>query len=185
MLGENWLIFTLKPKLELDAETLILHSGPKVLCFVVPFYKYLWFWYQTEIGFEKVYAVIWPVLEITSLNALLLPVLLCFSHISQFSLGKFQKMGSGSNSQLVPHVLNFLHINPKWFNAFESWKSLGTNCELATESNLWFFTILTLKKGAKTGKSQRVLKALIVLIFEKFQLSASQNNLKFVVGASW
>ena len=47
------------------------------------------------------------------------------------------------------------------------------------------FSILTLKKGAKTGKSQRVLKALIVLIFEKFQLSASQNNLKFVVGASW
>ena len=48
-----------------------------------------------------------------------------------------------------------------------------------------FFSILTLKKGAKTGKSQRVLKALIVLIFEKFQLSASQNNLNFVVGALW
>ena len=82
------------------------------------------------------------------------PVLLCFSHISQFSLGKFQKMGIGSNSQLVPHVLKFLHINPKWFNAFESWKSLGTNCELATESNLWFFTILTLKKGAKQVKAR-------------------------------
>ena len=68
MLGENWLIFALEPKLELDAETLILHSGPKFLCFVGPFYKYLWFWYQTKIGFEKNYAMIWPVLEITPLK---------------------------------------------------------------------------------------------------------------------
>ena len=119
------------------------------------------------------------------LNTLLLPVLLCFSQFSQFSLGEFQKWGSGFNSQLVPHVLNYFHINPKWDYAFKSWKSLGTNCELATEWNLWSFTILTLKKGAKTGKSQRVLKALIVLIFEKFQLSASQNNLNFVVRALW
>ena len=93
-------------------------------------------------------------------------------------------MGSGSNSQLVPHVLNFLHINPKLDNAFESWKSLGTNCELARESNLWFFTILTLKNGAKTGKSKRVLKASHVFLFEKFQLFASQNNLNIVLEAS-
>ena len=119
------------------------------------------------------------------LNPLLLPVLLCFSQISQISLEKFHKRDSGFNSQLVPHVLNYFHTNPKWDNAFESWKSLGTNCELATKWNLWSFTILTLKKGAKTGKSQRVLKALIVLIFEKFQLSASQNNLNFIVGALW
>ena len=38
--GENRLIFALEPKLELDAETLVLHSGPKFLCFVVHFYKY-------------------------------------------------------------------------------------------------------------------------------------------------
>ena len=93
-------------------------------------------------------------------------------------------MGSGSNSQLVPHVLNFLHINPKLDKAFESWKSLGTNCELARESNLWFFTILTMKNGAETGKSKRVLKASLVFLFEKFQLSASQNNLNIVVEAS-
>ena len=68
MLGANRLIFALDPKLEMDAETLVLHSGPKFLCFVVYFYKYFWFWYQTEIVSEKVYAVIWPVLEITSLN---------------------------------------------------------------------------------------------------------------------
>ena len=69
MLGENWLIFALDPKLKLDTETLLLHSGPKFLRFVVYFYKYSWFRYQTEIVPEKVYAVIWPVLEITSLKS--------------------------------------------------------------------------------------------------------------------
>ena len=68
MLGENWLIFALDPNLELDAETLVFHSGPKFLCFLVDFYKYFWFWCQTEIVSEKVYAVIWTVLEITSLK---------------------------------------------------------------------------------------------------------------------
>ena len=68
MLGENRLIFALDPKLELDAETLVLHSGPKFLCLVVYFYKHFWFWYQTGIVSEKVYAAIWPVLEITSLK---------------------------------------------------------------------------------------------------------------------
>ena len=70
MLGANRLIFALDPKQELDAETLVLPSGPKFLCFVVQFYKYFWFWYQIEIVSEKVYALIWPVLEITSLNIL-------------------------------------------------------------------------------------------------------------------
>ena len=68
MLGENRLIFALDPKLEVDAETLVLHSGPKFLCLVVYFYKHFWFWYQTGIVSEKVYAAIWPVLEITSLK---------------------------------------------------------------------------------------------------------------------
>ena len=35
MLGANRLIFALDPKCELDAETLILPSGPKFSCFVV------------------------------------------------------------------------------------------------------------------------------------------------------
>ena len=35
MLGENRLIFALDPKQELDPESLVLHSGPKFLCFVV------------------------------------------------------------------------------------------------------------------------------------------------------
>ena len=70
MLGENQLIFALEPKLELDAETIVLHSGPKLLCFVVHFYKYFWFWYQTGIVSEKVYAVVWSVLEISSLKFL-------------------------------------------------------------------------------------------------------------------
>ena len=37
MLGANRLIFALDPKLALDAETLVSHSGPKFLCFVVNF----------------------------------------------------------------------------------------------------------------------------------------------------
>ena len=64
----NWLIFALEPKLELYTETLILHSGSKFLCFVVHFYKYFWFCYQTGFVSKKVYAVIWSVLEITSLK---------------------------------------------------------------------------------------------------------------------
>ena len=67
-MGGNQLIFALDPKLKLDPETLVLHSGPKFLCFVEHLYKYFCFWYQTEILSEKVYAVIWPVLEITSLE---------------------------------------------------------------------------------------------------------------------
>ena len=68
MLGKNLLIFALDPKLELDAKTLVLHSGTKFLCFVVVFYYYFWFWCQTEIVSKKVYALILPVLEIPSLN---------------------------------------------------------------------------------------------------------------------
>ena len=68
MLGAIWLIFALDQKLELAAETLVLLSGPKFMCLVVHFNKYFWFWYQTRIVPEKVYAAIWPVLEITSLK---------------------------------------------------------------------------------------------------------------------
>ena len=50
------------------AETLVLCSGPKLTCLVVHFHKYFWFWCQTGIVPEKVYAAIWPVLEITSLK---------------------------------------------------------------------------------------------------------------------
>ena len=70
MFGENQLIFALDPKLELDTETLVLRLGPKFLCFVVHFYEYFWFWYQTEIVSKKVYAMVWLVLEITALNSL-------------------------------------------------------------------------------------------------------------------
>ena len=65
MWGEILLIFALDSKLKLAAETLVLHSGPKFTCLVVRF----WFRCQTTIVSEKVYAAIWPVLEITSLNS--------------------------------------------------------------------------------------------------------------------
>ena len=68
MLGEIWLIFALDPKLKLAAETLVFQSDQKFLCFVVQFHEKFWFLYQTRIVPEKVYARIWPVLEITSLK---------------------------------------------------------------------------------------------------------------------
>ena len=67
-MGENRLIFALDPNLKMDTETLVLHSGQKFMCFVVHFHKKFWFWYQTEIVPKKVYAAIWPILEISSLN---------------------------------------------------------------------------------------------------------------------
>ena len=105
MLGENWLIFALEPKLELDAETLILHSGPKFLCFVVHFYKYFWFWYQTKIVSEKVYAVIWPILEMTSLN-LFIFFSSCESSDSHFA--SLQNLLLPSNHHLSEKILRVI-----------------------------------------------------------------------------
>ena len=88
MLGENWLIFALEPKLELDAETLILHSGPKFLCFVVHFCKYFWFWCQTEIVYVNVYAAILAVLGITSLKMFELPAMDTLACNNKTTLGE-------------------------------------------------------------------------------------------------
>ena len=52
----------------MTAETVVFHSGPKFMCFVVQFYEKFWFWFQTRIEPKNVYAEIWPVLEIASLN---------------------------------------------------------------------------------------------------------------------
>ena len=38
------------------------------------------------------------------------------------------------------------------------------------------------EKWGKTGKSRRVIKALFVKKYGKFQFSISQNNVNFVVG---
>ena len=75
MLGEIWLIFALDPKLNSAAETLPFQPGPKFLYFVVHFFEKVWFWCQIKIVPEKVYAGIWPVLEITSLNYFLSQIL--------------------------------------------------------------------------------------------------------------
>ena len=45
MLGENQLIFALDPKLKMDTEVLILHSGQKFMCFVKQFHEKFGFWY--------------------------------------------------------------------------------------------------------------------------------------------
>ena len=79
MLGENRLIFALEPNLKMDTETLVLHSGHKFMCFVVHFHKNFWFWCQTGIVPEKVYAGIWPFLEISSLNSLSLVYIASFT----------------------------------------------------------------------------------------------------------
>ena len=70
ILGANRLIFALDPKLEMDTETLVLHSGQKFMCFVVQFHENFRFWYQTGNVPKKVYAVIWPLLEISSLKVM-------------------------------------------------------------------------------------------------------------------
>ena len=41
MLVANLIIIALDPKVELDAETLVLHSGSKFLCFLVHFFYVL------------------------------------------------------------------------------------------------------------------------------------------------
>ena len=85
MLGAIWLIFALDPKLKTAAEALIFQSGPKFLCFVVQFYKKFWFWCQTRIVPEKIYAKIWPVLEITSLKCLF-PSLIDATYLSMWTI---------------------------------------------------------------------------------------------------
>ena len=70
MLGEIWLIFALNPKLKTTAETFVFQSHKKFLCFVIQFHDKFWFWCQTRILSKKVYAGIYPLLEITSLKFL-------------------------------------------------------------------------------------------------------------------
>ena len=57
-------------KLEMDTKTLVLQSGQKFMCFIVHFYEKFWFWHQTGIVPENVYARIWQLLEITFLQVL-------------------------------------------------------------------------------------------------------------------
>ena len=64
----NQLIFALDPKLEMDTETLILHSGQIFMCFVVQFHENFRFLYQIGNVPEKVYGVIWSPFEICSLD---------------------------------------------------------------------------------------------------------------------
>ena len=59
----------------MDTETLVLPSGQKFMCFVVQFHENFRFWYQTGNVPEKVYAVIWPFLEISSLKSLITALL--------------------------------------------------------------------------------------------------------------
>ena len=103
MLGEIWLIFALDPKLNSAAETLPLQPGPKFLCFVVHFFEKVWFWCQTKIVPENVYAWIWPVLEITSLNKMLIAIKK--TNFSQFSFEiLITYYFSGLSKELVSQV---------------------------------------------------------------------------------
>ena len=73
--------FALDPKLEMDTETLVLHLGQKFMGFVAHFHKKFWFWYKTGILPEKVYAAIWPISEISSLNLAFLVSSSCFDYL--------------------------------------------------------------------------------------------------------
>ena len=76
-------IFALDPSSKLAAETFISHSGSKFMFLVVPFHTYFWLWCQTEIISKEVYAAIWPVLEVTSLNTSKQLQLITFSIVSR------------------------------------------------------------------------------------------------------
>ena len=56
-------------KLKLAAETLIFQSDQKFMYFVVKFNAKFQFWCKTRNVPKKIYAEIWPVEEITSLNS--------------------------------------------------------------------------------------------------------------------
>ena len=57
------------------------------------------------------------------------------------------------------------------------WPLLNKTCNFTSKINANY------EKWCKTAKSNRVLEASFFNIFEKLQLSTSQNNMNFVVGA--
>ena len=143
MWGANRLIFALDPKLELDAETLVLHSGPKFLCLVVHFYKYFWFWCQTRLVSEKVYAAFWLVLEITSLKIFHSPIFLKnFKWIDkgQTYIHKYERsnLKVKMNLLLLTKSKTFLYylkykfsqylIWKPWYSIFIHWKLRSKGC---------------------------------------------------------
>ena len=66
MFRANQFMFALDPNLELNADTLVIPWGTKLLLLIVHFYKYYKFWYQSEIESEKSYAPIWTVFDFLS-----------------------------------------------------------------------------------------------------------------------
>ena len=60
------------------------------MCFVVHFQ--FWFWYQSGIVAEKVYATIWPILEISSLKTFHLSVVQSENYSSQNTLNRFKSV---------------------------------------------------------------------------------------------
>ena len=68
MFGENQLVFTLDPRFELDTETLILHLGSKIHALGSTILKSLLILVQNKNFVRKSHGLIWPILEITSLN---------------------------------------------------------------------------------------------------------------------
>ena len=67
--GGNLNHFCLGHKLKLAAETLVFQSDQKFMYFVVKFNAKFQFWCKTRNVPKKIYAEIWPVEEITSLNS--------------------------------------------------------------------------------------------------------------------
>ena len=62
------------------------------MCFVVHFHKKFWFWYQSGIVAEKVYATIWPILEISSLKTFHLSVVQSENYSSQNTFNCFKSV---------------------------------------------------------------------------------------------
>ena len=114
-----------------------------------------------------------------------MPVLPYFSRFCQFSIVKIQKWGSVSNRGRVPWVLGLIPNYTKCNHCPQSIKDWGTLPLFDTEPHFWIFAMLNwqnCEKWGKTGKSKRVIKALFVKKYGKFQFSISQNNVYFVLG---
>ena len=112
------------------------------------------------------------------MTLLLLPVLPHFLQFCQFSIVKIQKWGSVSSRGRVPRVLGLIPNYTKCKHCPKSIKDWGTLPLFDTEPHFWIFAMLNWQnweKWGKTSKSKRVIKALFVEKYSKFQFSVSQK----------
>ena len=85
----------------------------------------------------------------------------------------------------MPWILGLIPNHTKCKHCRRSLKDRGTLPLFDAEPQIWIFAMLNgqnCEKWGKTGISKRVIKALFVNMYGKFQFSISQNNVNLVVG---